>query len=184
MALFFYNILYFNKYYFLSQKKINFHDFCLTLHHKQTNNYNIKKIDTITMNSLKNVWIIDDNDIDVLIGSKTLERFDANIKVQSFTKPMEALRLLQTCVVESPQDLPDLIFLDLYMPLIDGWQFLTEFEKQMTQSKQQATRIVVTSSTPNERDIPKSVDHPKVIGHILKPIALDSIKEMQTRFFV
>jgi CheY-like chemotaxis protein len=134
-------------------------------------------MNTNTLPQLDEIWIIDDNDIDVLIGAKTLERYDANIRVRSFTKAIEALKTLQE-TINTQAKLPDLIFLDLYMPLVDGWQFLEEAKKLLAKNSQQI-RVVVTSSTPNEKEIPKHAEYPEVVGHIIKPIELTRLQEIR-----
>lgn len=139
-------------------------------------------MNTPTLVNLSEIWIIDDNEIDVLIGAKTLERYDANIAVRSFTKPNEALQTL-TDALKNQTKLPELIFLDLYMPLIDGWQFLQQF-KQVMGGNTDKVRVIVTSSTPNEKEIPKQIDHPEVIGHIIKPIEIKRLQEIREQFFV
>lgn len=131
--------------------------------------------------TLGDIWIIDDNEIDVLIGTKTLERYDSTIKVRSFMKAQEALQVLRDTLA-SQTKLPELIFLDLYMPLVDGWQFLQEFKKIMAGVSHQL-RIIVTSSTPNEKEIPKKTEYPEVVGHIIKPIDLNRLKEIREQFF-
>jgi len=143
-------------------------------------------MDTQTLTTLQEIWIIDDNDIDVLIGTKTVERYDSTIIVHSFTKPTEALNLLKQKTVQAGNKLPDLIFLDLYMPLIDGWQFLKEFQNIMANAQTNPTKIqiVVTSSTPNEREIPKHSEYAEVIGHIMKPIDIERVKKIKNDFFI
>lgn len=138
-------------------------------------------MNTTTLVSLSEIWIIDDNEIDVLIGSKTLERYDANIAVRSFTRPNEALQTLNEAL-KNQTKLPELIFLDLYMPLIDGWQFLQQF-KQVMKGDTDSVRVIVTSSTPNEKEIPKQADYPEVIGHIIKPIEVKRLQEIRALFF-
>ena len=154
----------------------------LNFAYKSLNKTSHKIMETLTHTALKEIWIIDDNDIDVLIGAKTLERYDSSIQVKSFTKPLEALKVLQEKANHAIDTLPDLIFLDLYMPLVDGWQFLKEFEKIMEHHKH-TVKIIVTSSTPNEQDIPKPAQHAEVLGHILKPLAIENIKQMREKFF-
>ncbi len=131
--------------------------------------------------TLGNIWIVDDNEIDVLIGTKTVERYDSTINVRSFVRAQDALEVLET-MLKASEKLPDLIFLDLYMPLLDGWQFLRAF-KTMTASQKHEMRIIVTSSTPNEKEIPQQTEFSEVVGHIIKPIDVHRLKEVREKFF-
>jgi len=73
-------------------------------------------------------------------------------------------------------NLPDLIFLDLHMPIVDGLQFL----KLMDDHKICADVIVVSSSTdPDERSLLKSYDF--VRGFITKPLTAEKLKMMLER---
>ena len=77
------------------------------------------------------VMLIDDNEIDNLINQKMIEA--ANITEHIYThtgakSAIEFLRNMEKLENVADQVLPDVIFLDIDMPLMDGFQFLDEFE--------------------------------------------------------
>ena len=77
-----------------------------------------------------------------------------------------------------PENLPSIIFLDINMPIVDGFVFLYEFEKfnELVRNK---CKVIILSSSDNKRDIDKIVNNNHVIKFITKPlteVALDEIK--------
>ena len=67
------------------------------------------------------------------------------------------------------QSLPDYIFVDLYMPMFDGWDFLNRFESMYKSFKKNIKVYIVTSSI-NPSDIDRSKHYPFVTTFISKPI--------------
>jgi CheY-like chemotaxis protein len=70
------------------------------------------------------------------------------------------------------QSLPDYIFLDLYMPAFDGWDFLNRFQK-LYKSLQKNIKVYIVSSSINPADINRSKLYPFVTTFISKPIMKD-----------
>jgi CheY-like chemotaxis protein len=70
------------------------------------------------------------------------------------------------------QSLPDFIFVDLYMPLFDGWDFLNRFQNIYKSLKKNINIYVVTSSI-DPRDIDRSKLYPFVTNFISKPVMKD-----------
>ena len=123
------------------------------------------------------VMLVDDNDTDNFISKRIIEitKFAKRVEVKGSGKAaLEYLRENEN----SADDLPSLIFLDINMPIVDGFVFLYEFEKfnEIVKSK---CKVIILSSSDNKRDIDKIVNNNHVIKFITKPlteIALDEIK--------
>lgn len=123
------------------------------------------------------VMLVDDNDTDNFISKRIIEitKFAKRVEVKSSGKSaLDYLKDNQT----SPEDLPNIIFLDINMPIVDGFVFLYEFEKfnELVKNK---CKVIILSSSDNKRDIDKIVNNNHVIKFITKPlteVALEEIK--------
>jgi CheY-like chemotaxis protein len=123
------------------------------------------------------VMLVDDNDTDNFISKRIIEitKFAKRVEVKGSGKAaLDYLRENQT----SPENLPSLIFLDINMPIVDGFVFLYEFEK-FNEVVRNKCKVIILSSSDNKRDIDKIVNNNHVIKFITKPlteVALDEIK--------
>lgn len=123
------------------------------------------------------VLLVDDNDTDNFISKRIIEitRFANRVEVKSSGKgALDYLREHQN----NPDMIPSIIFLDINMPIVDGFVFLYEFEKfnELVRNK---SKVIILSSSDNKRDIDKIVNNNHVIKFITKPlteVALDEIR--------
>ncbi|MCG8385462.1 MAG: response regulator [Cytophagales bacterium] len=112
------------------------------------------------------VLLVDDNDIDLFINKKIIEFNNFSNHLISLSSSQEALDYLQKAEKGS---LPQLIFLDLNMPLSDGFQFLAEFSKLEEHIKTGVSIVILTSSNnPNDRD--KVEKNANVLYFLSKPL--------------
>ena len=123
------------------------------------------------------VMLVDDNDTDNFISKRIIEitKFARRVEVKSSGKG--ALDYIKENE-NSAENLPNIIFLEINMPIVDGFVFLYEFEKfnEMVRNK---CKVIILSSSDNKRDIDKIVNNNHVIKFITKPlteVALDEIK--------
>jgi len=76
---------------------------------------------------------------------------------------------------------PSLVFLDLNMPVMDGWEFLDHFSKEEYTSAFKNTKIIVLSSTIDPNDIEKSKTYPMVLDFLSKPITKEIVENLKER---
>ena len=123
------------------------------------------------------VMLVDDNDTDNFISKRIIEitKFAKRVEVKNSGKSaLDYLKENQT----KAEDLPNIIFLDINMPIVDGFVFLYEFEK-FNELVKDKCKVIILSSSDNKRDIDKIVNNNHVIKFITKPlteVALDEIK--------
>tara|TARA_Y100000782_G_C10188796_1_gene268910 strand:+ start:13269 stop:13682 length:414 start_codon:yes stop_codon:yes gene_type:complete len=125
----------------------------------------------------KNFWVIDDDPVFQMIIQKLLMRIDFCGNVETSKNGMEAAaKMLEA--LESESSLPDFIFLDINMPIMDGWQFLERFTEPLKESQRIPAIFIVTSSI-DESDREKAKSHPLVQGYITKPVKLEFLQSLR-----
>lgn len=123
------------------------------------------------------VMLVDDNDTDNFISKRIIEitSFAKRVEVKNSGKSaLDYLRENES----NPEELPNLIFLDINMPIVDGFVFLYEFEKFNDQVKDKC-KVIILSSSDNKRDIDKIVNNNHVIKFITKPLTESSLEEVR-----
>ncbi|WP_293874046.1 response regulator [Flavobacterium sp.] len=123
------------------------------------------------------VFVVDDDKIFHFIIKKLLISNNININPSYFLNGLEALEGLRS-KLNLGENQPDLILLDINMPILDGWQFLEEFKKLKDKLKKEIT-IYIISSSDNQTDLDKAeVYSNEVKNYYLKPISVDEIKSI------
>jgi response regulator RpfG family c-di-GMP phosphodiesterase len=128
---------------------------------------------------IKNILLIDDNMDDNFYHQRVIKKsgIASNILIKESAK--EAIRYLQERTGDGP---PDLIFLDINMPGMNGWEFLEEYSKL---DKNLQSKIVITmlSTSENNDDKTKALSYPVVAYYKSKPLTTDMLKEIQEKYF-
>lgn len=124
------------------------------------------------------VMLVDDNETDNFISEKIIEMGGFAEKVIAMDSGSSALEYLRANG-DNADSVPDIIFLDINMPFVDGFVFLFEFESfsEIVKSK---SKIVILSSSDNKRDIDRIVDNQFVINYVVKPLTTDALKKIET----
>ncbi|MDD7884977.1 two-component system response regulator [Flavivirga sp. 57AJ16] len=118
--------------------------------------------------------IIDDDPIFVFGAKRIMEIANFSKSVMIFNNGKEALDNLKS-IITHDEDVPDIILLDINMPIMDGWQFLDEFIKIKTKK---AIKVFVVSSSIDPADLKKAKKYEIIEDYILKPISVEKIKNI------
>ena len=118
--------------------------------------------------------IIDDDPIFIYGAKRMMELQNVCKGFLIYNNGQEALDAL-IAIIENKSKLPDVILLDLNMPILDGWQFLDEFVKVKIDKK---IIIYIVSSSVDPADMLKAKSYGNVTNYIIKPISLDRLKEV------
>ena len=111
------------------------------------------------------VILVDDSDIDNFISQKFLELFGVN-HIMVFNKPCEALDYLRTTTNK-----PSLMFIDIYMPMMNGDEFIDEFRKLKISKYSTDIYFISVTINPEDKDMAKK----KGVGFIDKPLTNEKL---------
>jgi CheY-like chemotaxis protein len=125
------------------------------------------------------VMLIDDSSIDNFVNQKMIERHKFSERTVTFTKAAKAMKYLSEIDEEkkSTSEIPFIIFLDLNMPLINGFQFLEVFE-QLSDFIKSRCKIVILTSSINPNDIIKCKENKNVLTFLNKPLIKNNFEEI------
>lgn len=127
---------------------------------------------------IKLACIIDDDKIYVNLVRKIIEIKQLSENLLIFKNGLEALEYFKVILSNmSEEKLPDIIFLDLNMPIMDGWEFLGEFIKIKNNFDKKITLYVVSSSI-DPRDLERAKSFNLVTDYLIKPIELKKFEKI------
>ncbi|WP_017733834.1 response regulator [Nafulsella turpanensis] len=134
------------------------------------------------MNKIKQIFFIDDDEINNFILKEIFESQDNDIKVTFFTEAAKALVYVEALVQGSASPMPDIIFLDVKMPEMDGFDFLDAFEQKGLNEKFRVPIFMLTSSV-NQRDISRAATYRAVKELITKPLTFEKLQELEDKYY-
>ena len=125
------------------------------------------------------VFVVDDDKIFHFIIKKLLVSNNINVEPEFFENGLLAIEGIKS-KLDNEENPPDLILLDINMPILDGWQFLEEFKLIKDKIKKEIA-IYIISSSDNTVDRNRANDFKDdITDYYLKPITLDGLKSIFT----
>jgi CheY-like chemotaxis protein len=130
------------------------------------------------MKKIEIACIIDDDPIYVFCTKRIMDLADFCESFLIFHNGKEALDRL-SAIIKNDDRLPEVILLDLNMPVMDGWEFLDEFTKIPVAKK--VTIYIVTSSI-DPADVQKAKQYENVNNYVVKPVTVEMLKDILEKF--
>lgn len=120
------------------------------------------------MKSIKSLFLVDDDEIFTFLTKRTIEETQLVDQIKIFTNGQDAIDFLEKAAGDKLL-LPEVILLDINMPILDGWGFLEEFVLLKPHIGKKITIYVVsTSISPHDLERAKNISD--VTDFIIKPI--------------
>ena len=130
------------------------------------------------MSKFKDVFVIDDDKVFHFIIKKLFSKNNIDISPSFYFNGLEAIEEIKE-KINSGNTLPDLILLDINMPIMDGWQFLDEFRKTRIVTQGERTTIYLVSSPDSISDINKAIEYQDQIkDYFFKPMTLEDLQKI------
>lgn len=120
------------------------------------------------MGMIDKVCVIDDDDIYQYLLRKELKSTKIVNKILVFSDGAKAMEYLLK-MKDHPEELPDVVFLDVNMPVMNGWQFLDEFIQLRPRLTKKIVVLIVSSSF-DRQDIERAEKYSEVSDYIIKPV--------------
>jgi len=119
----------------------------------------------------KSVMLVDDNPMDNLVNRQLIESAGFAMKVNKYETARDTLEFLKNA---SADELPEIIFLDIIMPGMDGFQFLDEFEK-LGEGVTKKCRVILLSTSDSFKDLNRANKNRLVKKFLNKPLTIEML---------
>ncbi|MBD1398100.1 response regulator [Pontibacter sp. JH31] len=135
------------------------------------------------MKSVKTILLIDDDDTTNYLNQRLLSRMEAAEVIRVVTNGEEALDYLNKAYSGAENHpSPDLIFVDIKMSVMDGFEFLEEYH-QFDEEKRKRTVMLMLTSSASFYDLERLKKYPEVRRHYSKPLAEADVREIMEEYF-
>ena len=131
------------------------------------------------MRNINSMYVIDDDRIYHFLLKNLFKQNGITINATFFNNGQEAIEAIKLTKT-GETEVPDLILLDVNMPIMNGWQFLEEYSK-IKDSLTKTSTVYMISSSNDEVDINKAKSYGDIVkDYFLKPICKEDLDKIFT----
>ncbi|WP_346236963.1 response regulator [Niabella insulamsoli] len=123
----------------------------------------------------KKVLVVDDDPVFKLIARKLFEKSGDLFSVSFAENGREAMDVLEHIIAEDVEKMPDVILLDIEMPIMNGWDFMERFITLPPDLTKKINVYTVSSSIAQE-DKNRAASYPQIKAYITKPLTVEAIQ--------
>ena len=127
------------------------------------------------------IMLVDDNKIDNFFHTRVIKKVNAAKNVIAKESAMEALEYLKTKGTNGGEH-PDIIFLDINMPGMNGWEFIEEYEK-LDIGLQSKMLVIMLTTSENPDDVQTAKGRELIADFKSKPLTKDMLEEIVDRYY-
>ncbi len=128
----------------------------------------------------KIIWTIDDDMIYQTIIKKLIQKSGGFSAHSSFINGNLAITALKNILELNNEEFPDIILLDINMPVMDGWEFMEEFKTIKSEISKKINIYIVSSSIAIE-DKKKAETFTDIMAYLTKPISVDILNNLASK---
>jgi CheY-like chemotaxis protein len=137
------------------------------------------------MRKIKSILLVDDNDADNFLHQLFIEETGFCDSTKICINGKQALQFIQDCIDRPDHeflDLPELIFLDINMPIMTGWEFIQAFEQVDFKHFKRPIVVMVSTST-NPDDKARATQFKDIACFVSKPLSHEKLAELADKYF-
>ena len=128
---------------------------------------------------INKIFCVDDDPITLMLYKMVISKAALAETIITAKNGLEALNYYEN--LSQDETSPELLFLDLNMPIMGGWEFLDNFTQEKYKRFNATTKIIVLSSTIDPKDIEMVKKYPIIMDFISKPITKEMLEELKKR---
>jgi CheY-like chemotaxis protein len=128
------------------------------------------------INGLNNILLIDDDMSTNYFNEMVIQLLDIDVKIDMVLNGMDALKYLLE-INPDESDRAGMIFLDLNMPQLNAWDFLSQYNAFPEKIKRKF-KIIMLSSSNHDDDMDFAMNHIDILGYLHKPLAEEQLRNL------
>lgn len=132
---------------------------------------------------LRKVMVVNDDEISLFVSSKIISKTGFATEVVTAKNGANALQIFDSLLLKGaalPGDIPELVFLDLHMPVMDGWEFMEVFTEKYAYIFP-SVKFVILSSSIDPDDMEKIQQFPSIVELIKNPISFGILEQFKDK---